>query len=143
MTPTAGKRRTQVDVGSATVWMVFATVIVLAVCGLVYDGGTLITAKQQALNNAETAARAGAQAIDLNTLYTGGPARLDPNEATARADAFLHANGWTGTATATTTAVTVTVTITQPMTFLQTFGLGPRVVNGTATAQAQQGFANP
>ena len=46
--------------GAASVWMVFATIIVLAVAGLVYDGGGLIATKRQAINVAEQAARAGA-----------------------------------------------------------------------------------
>jgi Flp pilus assembly protein TadG len=132
------------DRGAATLWMVFGTVIVMAVCGLVFDGGALISAKRDTINDAEEAARAGAQAIDVAAVY--GPAghrQLDPAAATARAEAFLATNGWQGTATADTTSVTVTITRRQSMTFLATFGLTDRTVTGTATARAQQGFAGP
>jgi Flp pilus assembly protein TadG len=137
-------RRCRTEQGSATLWMVFATIIILAVCGLVFDGGTLISAKSDAINNAEEAARAGAQAVDVGTvLSSGGVGRLDPAEATGRAEAFLARNGWVGTVTADTTSVTVTVTRSQSMTFLQTFGVGSRTITGTATARPQHGFAGP
>jgi Flp pilus assembly protein TadG len=127
--------------GSATLWMVFATVIVFAVCGLVFDGGALINGKQQAINDAAAAARAGAQGIDVASVYDPGPHQLDPAEAIRRAQAFLDAQGWTGTVTATPTQVTVTITRIQHLTFLQTFGLGDRTIDGTATARPEQGYA--
>ena len=129
------------DRGSATLWMVFGTTIVLSVAGLVFDGGALISAKRDAINDAEEAARAGAQAIDVSSVLAGSGPRLDPAAATARANEFLTANGWDGSATADLASVTVTVTRHQPMTFLQTFGIGERTVEGTATARPQQGYA--
>lgn len=139
-----GRRRCRCDDGSATLWMVFGTVIVFAVCGLVFDGGALISSKRDAINDAEEAARSGAQAIDINAvLGTGGATRLDAVAATERAETFLATNGWVGTVTADTTSVTVTITRTESMTFLQTFGLGNRTITGTATARPQQGFAGP
>lgn len=132
------------DRGSATLWMVFGTVIVFAVCGLVFDGGTLISAKRDAINDAEEASRAGAQAIDTGAVLSSGEAtQLDPVAAVQRAEAFLATNGWTGTASATTASVTVTITRSESMTFLQTFGLGDRTITGTATSRPQQGFAGP
>ena len=127
--------------GSATVWMVFGTVIVLAVAGLVYDGGGLIAAKRQTINNAEEAARAGAQAIDTNTLMATGTVQLDPTAAVGRAEAFLAANGLTGTATATTSSVTVIVTQHQTLAFLHSLGVSDRTITGTATAQPHHDLA--
>lgn len=124
--------------------MVFATVIVFAMAGLVFDGGALISAKRDAINDSEQAARAGAQAIDVAQLYdTGATPTLDPAAAEARAEAFLAANGWQGTATADTASVTVTITRDQSMTFLATFGVGDRSVTGTATARARAGLTGP
>ena len=142
--PMRPPRRCGGDEGSATLWMIFGTVIVFAVCGLVFDGGTLISSKRDAINDAEEAARAGAQAIDVSVvLGSGGTTRLDPVAATQRAEDFLSTNGWVGTVTADTTSVTVTITRTESMTFLQAFGLGDRPITGTATARPQQGFAGP
>lgn len=136
-------QRLRQDGGAATVWMVFATVIVLAVAGLVYDGGALISTKRRAVNDAEEAARAGAQAIDVNSVLTSSGPHLDPTTAVAQAQALLAATGATGTATADADSVTVTVTRTQSMTFLQVFGLGDRTATGTATARPRHGFAGP
>ncbi len=142
---TQGRTSTRLrdDDGAATLWMVFGTIIIFAVAGLVFDGGTLIAGKRDAINDAEEAARAGAQAIDAGSVLTGAGPHLDPTAAIARAEQFLATNGWSGTATADNTSVTVTITRQQPMTFLQTFGLGERTITGTATARPQQGFAGP
>jgi Flp pilus assembly protein TadG len=142
---TQGRKSTRLrdDDGAATLWMVFGTIIIFAVAGLVFDGGTLIAGKRDAINDAEEAARAGAQAIDAGSVLAGTGPQLDPAAAVARAEQFLATNGWSGTATADNTSVTVTITRQQPMTFLQTFGLGERTITGTATARPQQGFAGP
>lgn len=142
---TQGRKSTRLrdDDGAATLWMVFGTIIIFAVAGLVFDGGTLIAGKRDAINDAEEAARAGAQAIDAGSVLAGTGPQLDPAAAVARAEQFLDTNGWSGTATADNTSVTVTITHQQPMTFLQTFGLGERTITGTATARPQQGFAGP
>lgn len=134
-------RRCQGDRGAATIWMVLGTVTVLAVCGLVFDGGLLISAKREAINDAEATARAGGQGVDLNAIYEQGPRRLDPVAATNQARAFLDANGWTGTIVATPEVITVTVTRTQHLTFLTMFGLGDRSIAGTATAQPARGLS--
>jgi len=132
------------DAGAATLWMVFGTIVIFAVCGLVFDGGSLINGKERAINDAESAARAGAQALDVSAVYgQGGTRQLDPAQAETRARAFLDAQGWTGTVHADANQVTVTITRTQRLTFLQTFGLGDRAVSGTATARPEQGFAGP
>ncbi len=142
---TQGRKSTRLrgDDGAATLWMVFGTIIIFAVAGLVFDGGTLISGKRDTINDAEEAARAGAQAIDAGSVLAGTGPQLDPTAAIARAEQFLATNGWSGTATADNTSVTVTITRQQPMTFLQTFGLGERTITGTATARPQQGFAGP
>ena len=127
------------EVGSATVWMVFATLIVFAVCGLVYDGGALLTGRQQAIFEAESAARAGAQAVDTEVLYSSGQTQLDPQAAEALATQFLLRNGWQGTASATPTQVTVTVEVPVKMTFLQTVGMADETESGSASASPEIG----
>ena len=142
---TQGRKNTRLrgDDGAATLWMVFGTIIIFAVAGLVFDGGTLISGKRDTINDAEEAARAGAQAIDAGSVLAGTGPQLDPAASIARAEQFLATNGWSGTATADTASVTVTITRQQPMTFLQTVGLAERTITGTATARPQQGFAGP
>ena len=134
-------RRLRSDRGAATIWMVMGTIIILSVCGLVFDGGLIISAKRQATSDAESAARAGAQGVDTGSVYVTGPQQLDPATATEQANAFLDHNGWTGTVSADDQSVTVTVTRTQHLTFLTMFGLGNRTITGTATAQPAHGLA--
>jgi hypothetical protein len=122
--------------------MTFATTIVLAIAGLVYDGGQLIAGTRAAINDAEQAARAGAQVIDTTSLYDQGTPALDPSGAEAVARAYLGANGWDGTVRADTSTVTVTVTRRQPMVFLSAFGLPARTITGTASATTQQGYTD-
>lgn len=129
------------DQGAATIWMVMGTVIVLAVSGLVFDGGALINAKRDAINDAEAAARAGAQGIDTAGVYSNAGPALDPAAARARAQAFLDSNGWSGTVTADTQTVTVTIDRTQHLAFLTMFGLGDRPVTGVASAHPERGLA--
>ena len=57
-TPCADER------GASTVFIVLFTVAMLAVAGLVIDGGYALGAKREAMNSAEQAARAGADALD-------------------------------------------------------------------------------
>jgi hypothetical protein len=122
--------------------MTLATTIVLAVAGLVYDGGQLIAGTRAAVNDAEQAARAGAQVIDTATLYDQGTPALDPIGAEAAARAYLNANGWDGAVRADTNTVRVTVTRRQPMVLLGAFGVPARTITGTATATTQQGYTD-
>src|SRR3546814_2863091 len=54
--------------GSVTAFVVIMTSALLAMAGLVIDGGYALAAHRRAFNEAEAAARAGAQAVDLDTL---------------------------------------------------------------------------
>jgi hypothetical protein len=72
--------------------MAFVVVIVMALLlfvALVFDGGLILAAKRRAINQAEAAARAGAQAIATNTYRTTGRLTLDPVQARAAARAMV------------------------------------------------------
>ena len=125
--------------GSVTAFVVVFTVALLAVAGLVVDGGFLLAAKREALNEAEAAARAGAQAVDLDLLRGGGGVGLDPQAAERRALEYLDARGRTGTVTVDGDVVRVRVTFEHPLTILGAFGLGPRTVDGEGEARAVRG----
>ena len=64
--------------GSVTVFVVIFTIALVFVAGLVFDGGQILAARREASNVAESAARAGAQAIDEGELRRSGQIRLDP-----------------------------------------------------------------
>lgn len=83
MTPTPNDR------GSITPFvMIFASLLVL-VTGLVLDGGRILNGKREARNIAQSAARAGAQAIDDELVRQGATVILDDGEARQLACAFL------------------------------------------------------
>ncbi|NEE02783.1 TadE/TadG family type IV pilus assembly protein [Phytoactinopolyspora halotolerans] len=75
--------------GSVSALVVVLIVMLFAVAGLVYDGGRAINARQQAFDDAEQAARAGADQIDVDLFRGSGIVRVIPAEADAAAREFL------------------------------------------------------
>ena len=65
----------------APLLLVLVTVILL-MTGLAVDGARILAARREAIDTAQSAARAGAQALDLNALRQGH-ATLDPQTALA------------------------------------------------------------
>ncbi|WP_370088182.1 hypothetical protein [Streptacidiphilus sp. MAP12-16] len=109
----------------------------LAMFGLVIDGGLALAARVQAYGQAQEAARAGARQLDQAALRGQGPVVIDPPAACRAATDFLTGSGSTGEVTATTTSVTVTVHRAQHTQFLTLLGITAIHVTGTATAHPQ------
>jgi hypothetical protein len=124
--------------GMVTAFVVVFTLALLLMAGLVLDGGLTLAAKVQAIDEAQAAARAGAQAINVPTYRATGQIILDPAQATADAEDYLAAVGHTGTVIVNGDHVTVTVSITQPMQILSIGGIDRLTVTGTGTATAEQ-----
>ena len=93
-----------------TAFVVIFTLALLAMAGLVFDGGLALSAKVRAIDDAQAAARAGAQAIDIPLYRQSGTITLDSAQAVADAQGFLAAAGEHGTVTVTGETVDVTVT---------------------------------
>jgi hypothetical protein len=89
--PPPGRRQRQR--GSISMFVVIFTISVLMLAGLVYDGGLAIAARQRAADIAEEAARAGANAVDIDALRGGGPLRLDENQACQNAGELVARDG--------------------------------------------------
>lgn len=106
--------------GSITAFVAIVATALVLVAGMAYDGGQVIAAHNAARNDAERAARAGAQQIDLDHLRATSEVRLDPTAAQDAAVAHLQRAGATGTASASEDSITVTVTRVQPMRILPT-----------------------
>jgi hypothetical protein len=79
--------------GSISMFVVIFTISVLMLAGLVYDGGLAIAARQRAADIAEEAARAGANAVNVDALRAGEPLRLDEDQACANADDLVRRDG--------------------------------------------------
>jgi hypothetical protein len=125
--------------GMVTAFVVIFTLALLAMAGLVFDGGLALSAKVRAIDDAQAAARAGAQAIDIPLYRQSGTITLDSAQAVADAQGFLAAAGEHGTVTVTGETVDVTVTITQPTQILSVVGVDQLTVTGAGSATAEQG----
>src|SRR3546814_20088093 len=82
--------------GTITAFVAVVAVALVMVAGMAYDGGQVIHAHNAARNDAEQAARAGAQRIDLTHLRLPSEPRLDTAEDEAAALAYLTPVGATG-----------------------------------------------
>lgn len=125
--------------GTVTAFVVIFTLALLLMAGLVLDGGLALAANVRAIDDAQAAARAGAQAIDIPTYRATGQITLNRAQATANAQRYLAAAGQTGSVAVTGNQVTVRVTISQPTQILTLAGIGHLSETGTGTATAEQG----
>ena len=121
-----------------TAFVVVFMLALIVMAGLVLDGGLALAAKVQAIDDAQAAARAGAQAIDVPLYRSTGEITLDPTQASTDAEAFLARSGHTGTVSVNGDQVTVTVTITQPTQILSLVGVDSFTETGSGSATAEQ-----
>lgn len=126
--------------GRVTAFVVVIVTAILLFAGLVLDGGLVLAAKVRAVGEAQEAARAGAQEIDLTAYRADGTLRLAPQQATAAARSYLAAAGHTGTVSVAGNTVNVTVTVSQPTQLLGLIGIGSITVTATGQAQPQRGI---
>src|SRR5437763_15687280 len=125
--------------GSVTAFVVVFTVALIAVAGLVADGGRMITANREAFNEAEAAARAGAQEVDIGALRSGTGVTLNADAARQRALDYLSTTEHVGSVEVAGDVVRVHVRIREEMTILGAFGVGPKTVEGEGEARAVRG----
>lgn len=120
-----------------SVFYAIITVGMLAVMGLLVDGGMALNASNRATSLAQEAARTAGQQIDAAQAIEGEDIVVDPDAATQAAEDYLTGAGTTGTATASDDGqtLTVTVTATHETLFGVLIGKGTITVTGTATAQ--------
>ncbi len=124
--------------GTITAFVAVVATALVLVAGMAYDGGQVIAAHNAARNDAERAARAGAQQIDLDHLRSTNEPLLDVVAAESAAVDYLERSGARGTATVSGTSITVTVTAVQPMLILP--GADRTItVHETATAVDEAG----
>src|SRR5579863_7734834 len=133
------RHRLRDEEGMVTAFVVIFTFALLLLAGLVIDGGLTLAARVQAIDEAQAAARAGAQAINLPLFRSTGQIVLDPSEATADAERYLAATGHSGTVTVNGNEVTVAVSINHATQILGIAGIDQLSVSGTGSATAEQG----
>lgn len=124
--------------GRVSAFVVVLATACLLFAGLVLDGGLTLAAKTRAIGQAQEAARAGAQELDLSAYRTTGVFRLDPTHAQAAAQRYLTTVHATGTVTVTGNTVTVTVTTRTPTQLLSLIGISEITVTAAGRAEPQQ-----
>jgi Flp pilus assembly protein TadG len=129
--------------GAISALVVFLFIALMLLAGLVVDGGNAINARARVNDDAEQAARAGANQIDEVELRQTGEVVI--NEAAAReaAQAYLSVQGYSAdqsTVEATFNEVTVTLEDTVLTELLSMVNIDDFDVNGEATARAAIGI---
>lgn len=142
--PTTGWR-VQGDEGSVSVYLAVWAVAMMAMAGLVIDGGAAIAARARAADLAEQAARAGADALSPASLRGLDPTdlRVDPAAARAAADRVLALGGATGEVTIAGLNVSVTAHVPRQATVLTAVGINDLTGTATATATVLHGTTTP
>ena len=125
------------DRGSVSAFVAVIVIALVAVAGLVYDGGQILTAQARVRDLAANAARAGAQEIDLDTLRAEQQVVLDPDRASSVALDYLAAHGAIGSVEINGSRVTVTATVRQTLRILPG---ADRDVSATDSADAVPGL---
>jgi Flp pilus assembly protein TadG len=118
---------------------VFALAL-LALTGLVVDGGRALAARAMAMDEATEAARAGAGQLSVAELRMGRIS-IDPAAATVAAERYLARIGQRGTATVAGQTVSVHVETQAPTVILGMFGIDQIGVSVTARATNVHGVA--
>ncbi|BCL28543.1 hypothetical protein GCM10017557_34020 [Streptomyces aurantiacus] len=131
------------DEGQVNAFIVVFAVAVVMFASLILDGGLALAAKVRALGEAQEAARAGAQALDLAAYRDHSVVRLVPDRARTRAQEYLAGTNDSGTVTVTADTVSVTVTVQQRTQLLSVLGMDTLTVTGTGTAHPVHGVNAP
>jgi hypothetical protein len=129
--------------GQTTAFVVVLLAGLLLFAGLVLDGGLALAGKVAAADEAQEAARVGAQQLQVSQLRTGQRVRLDSGHAVQAALAYVHAAGDAAQAHADPDEVSVKVTHRQRTQILSLIGIGDLVTTGRAVARAEQGITAP
>jgi len=112
--------------------IVVVFVMLVALAGIVVDGGAKLIADEHAVSLAQEAARAGATTVDVSTAYASGLFVVDQGQALAAARRYLVGAGCDKFSVAPEGAWAIRVT--EPTKFLSLIGVGSFTSTGTATA---------
>ncbi|MFD8756038.1 pilus assembly protein TadG-related protein [Kitasatospora sp. NPDC059577] len=134
------------DRGSIGLWAAILVPSLLLIIGLTIDGGGKIRADERAERIAQEAARTGGQQLDAGKAIPGKAIAVDPDKAVAAAQAYLRANGATGSAHPADGNRKLVVTVDGPAyktKFFSLMGVGELAVHGEASATLVYGVTGP
>jgi Flp pilus assembly protein TadG len=127
--------------GSATVFLLGFAAVLMVGAGLVVDGGLALNKRSQLTDDAEQAARSGANAIDVDTLRSTGVLTVNPDAARAVATDFLSQRGYTNISVVVNgNQVNTSAEATVDTAILSLIGIGKFTVTGQATATPETGI---
>lgn len=141
----ARMRSPQSERGAISVLVIGLFLALMVMAGLVVDGGNAINARARATDDAEQAARAGANQINEDLLRSSGQVQIEQGAAYNAAVAYLTGPqvGYSAGEIQVVPAadeVTVTVSTTEPTDLLSLIGIGSFDVSGTASARPAPGI---
>ncbi|MCC3655761.1 MULTISPECIES: TadE/TadG family type IV pilus assembly protein [Streptomyces] len=138
-------RAARSDEGGVAIFVAICVVALLAIIGLVVDGGGKLRAMERADAVATEAARAGGQAIDPGQAIPGDAIVADPAAARAAAQNYLRRAGVSGRVTVSGNGknLTVTTRTSYATRFLTVVGIGSLPVSGHGQASLLHGVAVP
>lgn len=122
--------------GSITAFVVVIAMTFIACAGLALDGGRLVAAKVELADDAENAARVGAQEI---TSFRSGNPTIDKPRAFDAVTRYLTEHDVSGEVSISGNEVTVHVTRVVRMTLLSLFGVTAKIVTAQRTATPVNG----
>lgn len=124
------------DRGALSLMIVILFAGLVALAGIVVDGGAKLVADENAVALAQEAARAGATTVDTAFAYGQGRFVVDEQRAVLAARDYLESAGYHRYTVAAvgSDAIEVSVTITEPTRFLSLIGVRSFTCTGWATA---------
>ena len=126
-------RKNQGSLSAVMVCLVMAT---MALTGLAYDGGRVVSSYMEISDAAQNAARLGGQQL---VGIRGGNPHIDEDLATSAMRAYLVARGLTGKFDVQGTKATVEVFKKVPMQILGIVGIGERTIRVIRTVDVVDG----
>lgn len=136
--------RSASDTGSITLMLVVLFVALIAMAGIVIDGGAKLNQAENATAIAQEAARAGAGMVNQGQALSTGSFTVDQAQAIAAAEEYLSSAGYHGSvAPVGTQSIQVTVTVTGPTQVLSIIGIDSMTSTGSATASLVTGVTGP
>ncbi len=121
--------------GTITLMLLVMFVALLALAGIVIDGGAKLDQAENANAVAQEAARAGAGMVNQAQALATGSFTVDRAQALTAAQQYLDRYGYQGTVTPDgPDAIRVTVRVTAPTRVLSIIGIDSMTSTGSATA---------
>lgn len=127
--------RSASETGSITLMLAVLFVALIALAGIVIDGGAKLNQAENATAIAQEAARAGAGMVNQGNALSTGSFTVDQAQAVAAAQQYLASAGYHGSVTPVgTQSIQVIVSVTGPTRVLSIIGIDSMTSTGTATA---------